>query len=169
MAPHTTSILQIDREICLIYQSGLFAACFIHSEAATLHLPAGTGPSHRHSTRGFTFVFVEQLVGVLDDFIMLPQLQHALAVIQFQGDDHSSQINVVYVARHLLHTRAQMGEEGGEGVISCCGCLTSAACISIIRGSSGGLNVFTQKHDVSSGTHYSRPRLTKHYVMFACR
>lgn len=113
-------------------------------QSCPLRLPAGTGPSRRRAPRGVTFVFVEQLVSVLDDFIILLQLQHALAVIQFQGDDHSTQINVVYVARHLLRARTQMGEEGGEGVMSCCVRLTSAACISIIRVSSGGLNIFTQ-------------------------
>lgn len=117
-------------------------------QSCPLHLPAGTAPSDRHSTRSVTFVFVEQLVGVLDDFIILLQLQHALAVIQFQGDDHSTQINVVYVARHLLHVRTQMGEEGGEGVMSGCVCLASAACISIMRLSSGGLNIFTQTQPV---------------------
>lgn len=85
--------------------------------------PAGTGASNQASEHTLTSVLLEQLVGVLDDFVILLQLQHALAVVQLQGDDHSTQINVVYIAWHLLHVRAKMEEEEEEeedGAMSCC-------------------------------------------------
>ena len=81
---------------------------------------SGAGALHQAFERTLTSVLLEQLVGVLDDFVILLQLQHALAVVQLQGDDHSTQINVVHVTWHLLHVRAQMGREEREGAMSCC-------------------------------------------------
>lgn len=67
-----------------------------------------------------TFVFLQQFVHVLYDLIILLQLQHALTVVQFQRDDHSTQINVVHVTRHLLHTHTRTHtDQMAESVVKC--------------------------------------------------
>lgn len=109
--------------------------------------------SSKASEGVLTSVLLQQLVSVLDDFVILLQLQHALAVVQLQGDDHPTQINVVYVARHLLHVRAQMEGEGEEeeeeGAMSCRIAWHLLALPSIFHVNSVGFNIFTQtQHDI---------------------
>lgn len=80
--------------------------CALHEASRDRSLKASEG--------AFTSVLLQQLVSVLDNFVILLQFQHALAVVQLQGNDHPTQINVVYIARHLLHVRARVEEEGEE-------------------------------------------------------
>lgn len=63
-----------------------------------------SSPQKQHYFWGFsrTFVFLQQLRGVFNDLVVLLQLQHALAVVQLQGNNHPTQVNVVYIAGHLL-------------------------------------------------------------------
>lgn len=85
--------------------SGNFMSTFtVVNRRRRFCLQMGLVPRRVTAEQTLTFVLLQQVVHVLYDLIILLQLQHALTVVQFQRDDHSTQINVVHVTRHLLHT-----------------------------------------------------------------
>lgn len=73
------------------------------------YLGTPCGGQRRGGTKTATFVFLQELCGVLQNLIVLLQLQHALAVIQHERDDKPLQVGMDLVARLLLRKETTSG------------------------------------------------------------